>query len=380
MKTLKLADALARKMQGIATEADDALINDWLNANQENRWVYERILNDEEGVLEELRQVDSHSALNRVHRRAAKARRRKRLLVAVAAAILMAVGIFVIPRTNHKEIPKSLAQTDSIKEILPASDRAILITGDGSRLELKENGDTSFVYGDLQIVQEAGRLSYRTDAGSAIVEQQLITPNAGKYNMVLPDGSRVWLNAASTLKFPNRFTGKERVVELDGEGFFEVSKDAQHPFMVLTNGGSKVEVLGTVFNVKGYGMEKISTTLLEGSVKVSSNGATAIIKPGQVADALATGIKVGMGDIAAATAWRKDKFIFHNMPIWEMMEELSRWYDVKIVYDESYKQQQELYNGEIGRSVTLEKLLAMLEQTGVAHFKLKERTLYIRPY
>lgn len=379
MKTFELADAIARKKQGIATASDEMLINEWLKGNELNAQLYERIMNDEEQVLEQLKRIDTESALIRLHQRAVRERRISWVRIAVAAAILTMLGLFAVPMYDRFRNPVKETETAGVVDVLPASNKAILVAGDGKRLELGENGDTSFVYGNLEINQKDGLLRYELKEIGAVVQQELITPNAGKYSMALPDGSVVWLNAGSTLRFPNRFTGNERVVELDGEGYFEVAKDAAHPFIVRANANSEVRVLGTVFNVKGYGNDRIRTTLLEGSVRISGSGQTAELKPGEMADVGRLGIRTGKGDIAAATAWKNDKFIFHNMPIEEMMQELSRWYDVKIVYGEGYQQQEELYNGEIGRQVTLEKLMEMLEQTGVGHFRLKERTLYIRP-
>lgn len=378
--TFELADAIVRQKQGLATAADTLLINEWLKADQHNAQLYEKIMKDEDQVLERLKRVDTESALVRLHQRSAKERRTQWIRVAVAAAILTVLGLFVIPRFIQFKSPENVPiASEESGAILPAGDRAILLTGDGKRLELRENGDTTFAYGNLEISQKDGTLSYELRESAPVVQQQLITPNAGKYSMVLPDGSQVWLNAASTLRFPNRFTGDERVVELDGEGYFEVAKDAAHPFIVKTNSNSEVRVLGTVFNVKGYGGDRVRTTLLEGSVRINSKGQEALLKPGEVAEVGTNGIRTGKGDIPAATAWRHDKFMFHNMPVAEMMEELSRWYDVKIVYGDGYSQKEDLYNGEIGRSVTLDKLLDMLEQTGIGHFTLKERTLYIKP-
>lgn len=382
MNKYELADALARELQGTADEKDRALINEWIKSDKANEQIYASILKDEGDVLEKLRRVDTESALVRLHRRAAYEKRKRWARVAVAAAVLVTAGFFLLQRTSPKDQGKLLAeQENTVRDILPASDKAVLVLANGIRVELKEKGDTAIAYGGMQFIQEDGKLSYaqREETGAPEI-QELITPNAGKYRVVLADGTGVWLNAASKLRFPDRFADHERLVELDGEGYFEVSKDAKRPFIVKTSDNSQVQVLGTVFNVKGYDKEKIRTTLLEGSVKVSKGDHSKMIRPGEMAEINPGGIKTGKGDVEAATAWRHDQFMFHQMPIGEMMEELARWYNVKIIYEGGYNQQEENYNGEIGRSVTLDKLLAMLEQTGVARFRLKERTLYVRPY
>ncbi|MBN8879838.1 MAG: FecR domain-containing protein [Sphingobacteriales bacterium] len=379
-----LADALVRSIQGMGDENDQALIQEWLAADKDHERIYAALMEHKgsSDVLEKLKAVDTERALQRFHRRrVVEEKQRKWVRIAVAAAILAIAGLFIIPIVQpRKKVNGELAQQDVRSgDIAPASDKAVLVLAGGKKIALDERGDTAFAYGNLLISQQNGRLDLKERQADEIVQQQLITPNAGKYSVVLSDGTTVWLNAASKLIFPNRFSDRARVVELEGEGYFAVKKDAGRPFTVIVNGGSRVEVLGTVFNIKSYDSNKVRTTLLEGSVKVSKDGQSKLLRPGEMADVKAGSIRTGKGDIPAATAWRNDKFMFHNMPIEEVLEELGRWYDVQLHYAADYRQQQELYNGEISRSVTFDKLLAMLELTGVGRFKLQGRTLYITP-
>jgi len=382
MNRYELADALARIKQGRADEKDHAMVAAWLAMDKKNEEIYASILNDEGEAMEKLKRVDSRSALLRLHRRAAEDRRRVWMKAAAIAATLLIAVFFFMPRKDETQEKMPLAElSPETKDIQPANDKAVLVLASGKKIELAEGRDTMMRYGNIDFTENSGSLKYAQSRGLTPVEQQeLITPNGGKYHIILADGTGVWLNAGSRLKFPSRFEGGVRRVELRGEGYFEVSKDKDKPFIVKTSENSQVQVLGTVFNIKGYNEGRITTTLLEGSVKVSKGESSTIIRPGEMAQASGKGIKTGKGDIDAATAWRQDKFMFHQMPIGEVMEELGRWYDISIVYEDGYRQQGENYNGEIGRNVTLDKLIDMLEQTGVARFKLKERTLYIQPY
>jgi transmembrane sensor len=378
----ELADALVRSIQGVSNEKDIALINKWREADVANEKTYAAIVKDGgKSLFEKLRGVDTPAALVRIHKRMDTIKRRRWFAVAAAAITLLFVGLIIQQRSVHKSEPVAdMPQQLTPNNILPATNKAVLVLADGSRVVLNKSGDTAFTHGTAQIRQQDGTVRYEDQENVAVMQQELITPKAGTYSIVLADGTTVWLNAASSLKFPNRFAGNERVVELSGEGYFEVAKNAQKPFKIFINGGSQVEVLGTVFNVKGYEKERVRTTLLEGSVRVSTTSVSKVIAPGEMAMAGTNNIQTGAGDIAAATAWKNNQFVFHQMPVREVMDELARWYNIELVYAQDYKQQESNYNGEISRGVTLDKLLMLLEQTGVGKFDLKGRTLYISTY
>lgn len=387
MELNSLVQAISRQIRGISSAEDDAVIEQWLSADQGNKAVYAAIA-DEQQQLEaanRMKQIDTAAALKRVYRKAETAPQRFWLYTkqsakwAVAAASIVAVVVYVAntPRTKTQ----TAATLEATADKMPAKKKAILLTGSGNEVVLQENGDTTFVQHGIKINQHGGLLSYTVSDNTDIIQiHQLITPKAAKFSMMLPDGSKVWLNAASSLKYPSRFTGPERLVELEGEGFFEINKNADQPFTVLVNGATKIQVLGTEFNVRAYNSSKVETTLIGGAVKVSVHDVSKLLMPGELAIAEDRQIKLKKGDIASAIGWRDDKFVFHDLPVSEVMAELSRWYDVAVVFDNNFGEAGTLYNGEISRDVTLKKLTELLEKTGIAKFRLTDGTLHVLPY
>ncbi len=310
-----------------------------------------------------------------------------RKLVSVAAVFLLLAGfgIFFWLRRTHLHKPLS-AQTRTEKniEIKPGGDKAILTLANGSQIILDnaQNG----------VVATQSGISIRKDANgkvvfdaSSVVARNLVpgfntitTPRGGQYQVVLPDGSRVWLNAASSLKFPTFFSGIERNVELTGEAYFEVAKNKSKPFKVFSQ-NQTVEVLGTHFNINAYPDEDvINTTLLEGSVRISKRSADGkkesgerMLKPGQQAK-LGTDIQISNADVQAAVAWKNGYFVFAHEPIQSIMRQLSRWYDVDVVYQG--KATTENFTGTISRFENISEVLDMLQLTGAVHFKIESQT------
>ena len=197
--------------------------------------------------------------------------------------------------------------------------------------------------------------------------------------MVLADGSKVWLNAASSLRFPAAFTGKERKVELMGEGYFEVAKNASMPFKVEVN-GMEVEVLGTHFNINSYNDEPaIRTTLLEGSVKINKNNTTSLLKPGQQAEVNSAGEVRIINDagIDEAVAWKNGKFQFDRADIYAVMRQIARWYDVDIEYKGAAIRSH--FGGTISRNVNLSQVLNMLHLTGEVKCEVNGKKIMVMP-
>jgi ferric-dicitrate binding protein FerR (iron transport regulator) len=195
---------------------------------------------------------------------------------------------------------------------------------------------------------------------------------------MLSDGSKVWLNAASSLRFPASFAGKERKVELLGEAYFEVAKNAAMPFKVKVN-GMEVEVLGTHFNINSYENEStVRTTLLEGSVKINNNNSSSLLKPGQQAQVNKAGeIKIiNNVDVEEAIAWKEGKFQFDRADIHDIMRQLARWYDVDVEYKGSVSSH---FGGTISRDVNLSQVLNMLHLTGEVKFQIEDRKVIVMP-
>ncbi len=198
------------------------------------------------------------------------------------------------------------------------------------------------------------------------------TPAGGQFQVTLSDGTRVWLNASSSLKYPESFSDSVRKVVLTGEGYFEVAKNASHP--VYGNvGNNEVRVLGTHFNVNAYpDNSETVVTLAEGSVKLNGS---ALLRPGQQGSIDNTGkIRTGPADLETALAWKDGQFIFKMTPLQDLMKQVSHWYDAKIVYRDTIS---EHFNARIPRDVPVSRLLHLLEATGQVHFKIEDRTITV---
>lgn len=305
-----------------------------------------------------------------------------------AAAVLfifISSAVYFLVNTNTNDnsalvnINNSAAPED---DRLPGGDKAMLTLADGSQIVLDSAGNGILAeQGNTKIIkQQDGQLVYNAaGAGTDVIAYNtLTTPRGGQYKITLPDGSKVWLNAASSLKYPAAFTGNDRKVEITGEAYFEVAKDASKPFKVQVN-QMEVEVLGTHFNINGYGDEEvIRTTLLEGSVKINTAAGSNLLKPGQQAQLQKTGrIKlINDADLEETMAWKDGNFQFENSDIKTVMRQLSRWYDVEIEYKGTVSKH---FIGTISRDVNLSKVLAMLQQTGEVKFKIEGKKVVVMP-
>lgn len=298
-------------------------------------------------------------------------KRPRRIGVMVAAVttgvLLMAAGAWWW-QNNHTTAPVKLAGQSQIKnDIAPGITKATLQLADGSQITLDSSRTGTLAQqGNVKIVQtNGGELAYSgsTTANAAVQYNILTTPRGGEYQVTLPDGTKAWLNAASSLKYPTAFVGNTRTVELSGEAYFEVAANAAKPFTVHTN-KSTIEVLGTHFNINAYTDEKTTlTTLLEGAVKVSSNNGQTILSPGQQANINASSgaLQVKTVDTEEAIAWKNDQFAFRDMNLPTIMRQIARWYDVEIVYTGTPSADE--ISGKISRNYNISQVLKMLEYT-----------------
>ncbi len=308
--------------------------------------------------------------------------------LSAAAVFLIAVACWMVV-TNRQQQGESIASTvvDSATrkygdDVLPGSFKAELVSGNGMVTHLIRDKDSTFNEGGQNIYTRADMLVYRPkDHPVAETEwNTLRTPNGGEYAVTLADGTKVWLNAASSLHYPMQFTGKERRVELTGEAYFEIAKDKDKPFIVAVN-RMDVQAVGTVFNVNSYANADSATvtTLEEGSIKVTTRHSTVMVSPGEQVKADLKTTTVSNADVTLATAWKNGLFQFNKAPLAEVVQQLSRWYDVHVVYDRDFKQPK-FFTGEIKRNVPLSKLLQMLELTGMATFKIEKNTVTVMPF
>lgn len=266
-------------------------------------------------------------------------------------------------------------------DIMPGGNKAILTLADGTKVILDSaNNGAITKQGNVTVIKlNDGLLSYEktTDTNMEVVYNTITTPRGGQYQLVLVDGSKVWLNAASSIKFPNVFNGNERRIELTGEGYFEVEHDVKKPFYVNA-GGIEVKVLGTHFNVNSYADESsVKTTLLQGSVKVIEGANSKTIVPGMQAQVSGNGnISTLQVDVKEVVAWKNGKFIFDNANIRSIMRQLEKWYDIEVEYQTI--DTDETFMGSISRNVNLSQILDMLEKTGSLKFQMVGRRIIVQ--
>ena len=309
-----------------------------------------------------------------------------RFQYAAAAVIICIISIstYFLLKPEHSN---QIGRTGNVEiihknDLAPGANKAVLTLANGASiiLDSAQNG-TLTTQGNTKILKLNGMLTYEDSnkASSAVLYNTISTPRGGQYQLVLADGSKVWLNAASSLRFPAAFTGKERKVELMGEGYFEVAKNASMPFKVEVN-GMEVEVLCTHFNINSYNDEPaIRTTLLEGSVKINKNNTTSLLKPGQQAEVNSAGEVriINNADIDEAVAWKNGKFQFDRADIYAVMRQIARWYDVDAEYKGAAITSH--FGGTISRNVNLSQVLNMLHLTGTVKFEVNGKKIMVMP-
>lgn len=312
----------------------------------------------------------------------------RRVKIQYAAAVIIicifSVGAYLLIKPgNIKEISKTASHINSNhkNEIPPGKNVAVLTLADGSSiiLDSSHNG-TLTTQGNSRILKLNGMISYNNlnKKDAPVLYNTISTPRGGTYLLVLTDGTKVWLNAASSLRYPANFVGKQRKVELLGEAYFEVAKNAAMPFKVEVN-GMEVEVLGTHFNINSYEDEPvIATTLLEGSVKINKNNSTSLLKPGQQAEVKKNGDVhiINKADVEEAIAWKEGKFQFDRADIHMVMRQIARWYNVDVDYKGTISSH---FGGTISRNVNLSQVLNMLHLTGEVKFEVKDQKVLVMP-
>ena len=305
--------------------------------------------------------------------------------IAVAATVmgLLLLSTFLLyNRNTSKETANAEVDKRRFKnDVLPGGDKATLTLADGSTVVLDDarNG-TLAQQGSSKVIKVDGKLMYdpANNNSKEIVYNTISTPNGGQYQLELPDGSLVWLNATSSIHFPTSFMGKERRVEVTGEAYFEVAKNRDMPFIVTVN-GSEVQVLGTHFNVNAYSDEdNVKTTLLEGSVKFVSGTNINMLRPGQQSQLASNGLikVVSNVDVDEVVAWKNGMFDFDNAGIETVMRQLSRWYDVEIEYKGKTDDQ---FIAEMRRNIKLSDALKALELTGKVKFEIQGKKIIVLP-
>lgn len=301
--------------------------------------------------------------------------------VAVAAAvglILVSAGLFFF--NQDQPVQHNSIAVRKVHDVAPGITTATLILSDGRDVVLANamNGKIAEQSGTYIFKTADNKLVYKTNstAGNPAEFNTVLTAKGQQYQVVLPDGSKVWLNAASSVKFPATFAElKNRVIELTGEAYFEVTKDKQHPFIVKTS-TQQIRVLGTHFNVKSYADEAVTrTTLLEGSVRVYGPKADLILKPGQQSQVSARDQKLSSADVSESVAWKNGDFIFNDEEFSSVLKQVSRWYNVEIIDEAGHAGLR--ISGTVSRSKNLSVVLKGLEKAGQLKFKIIGRQVVV---
>jgi ferric-dicitrate binding protein FerR (iron transport regulator) len=304
------------------------------------------------------------------------------LKAAAVLAVALSAGLWFV---NHqpKTTQAALVKNTPIA-IRPGGNKAYLTMANGSTIVLNDvkNGNVAVQAGIQVNKVKNGLVAYdskdKVPAPNAATQFNTITtPRGGQYQVLLADGTKAWLNAASSLKFPVAFNGDERKVEITGEVYFEVAKDKAHPFIVKAN-DVNVRVLGTHFDVSAYADDDaVITTLMEGSVKMTKGTVSSLLKPGQQGIAINNkgNVTLQNADIEATEAWRKGLFIFHDETIANVMKIMARWYDVDIVYEGDVKNKE--FGGSTSKDKNIVTLLENMKLTGAIHYRIDGRRVIV---
>ena len=309
--------------------------------------------------------------------------RRMTLRWSVAASVILLIGLFVGRMVNEWRDLDEMRMLAETERIVPGV-KAELILSTGERVVLNQQRVSIEGVNETGIQNDSVTgLNYTTAKvqGEELVYNTMRIPVGGFYQLALSDGSKVWLNSMTELRFPVAFTGEERKVYLTGEAYFEVAPDSKHPFIVVTEEGMEVKVYGTEFNMSTYQHGVVQTVLVSGKVgiRVNATGKEVMLAPKQMAEySEKTGmVRVEEADPYRYIAWKDGEFVFERETIEEIMERLGRWYDVKVFYEnESLKQKR--FTGVIGRYENIEQVLRLIEGPATLRFEVKGNVVTVK--
>jgi ferric-dicitrate binding protein FerR (iron transport regulator) len=384
MDNIRLQELLQRLRNHALNDNEMEELNDWYHQLTGGRTDFEAWVKEEGG--EQGLRTHLYKNFNRKLEKSTRINRQKMLWYRVAAILVIAFtgGILLLRANKQAAVHKNVVAMAAKKApIMPGTNKATLILANGSSIALGDATDSTMAQAGVNIKKVGkGKLVYSTTGAAntpaAIAYNTVITPRAGQYQLVLQDGTKVWLNADSRLRYPVQFSGNERRVELEGEAYFEVVHNDAMPFKVVT-GEVITTDLGTHFNIKAYNDDdKIATTLLQGSVNVNDQltGQTKLLIPGKQARITKGNgvINIANAPIEEVVAWKNGYFIFDNEDIRSVMKLISRWYDVDVTYHLSKNVH---VGGTFSKAENLDHLLKSFELIGNIHCDLKERRIIV---
>ncbi|GAB3650170.1 hypothetical protein GCM10028791_16980 [Echinicola sediminis] len=375
-----------KKVHASLSQEEERQFKAWLEESADHRTYFDHVVRfykdgsqfgDEQGWAEKAWPEFSENLSDTKQRRWPIGR----YAAAIAAALVLVLVVTAVlkPSLFDKENPGQTVAT-----IGPGTEKAILLMDDGTSYDLSSGKPLNLEDGGSQIVSQGKSLQYRQGKSPAaqVKYNTLVVPRGGQFNLSLADGTQVWLNAGSTLKYPTNFTGSERRVELSGEAYFEVAKNTEQAFRVITD-QQVVEVLGTAFNIASYKEDaSIFTTLVEGKVSVFIKDKPEnkqVLSPNQQSEWVKgkEQIQQRSVDVREFIAWKDGWFYFKEKPLEEIMKALARWYDVQVKF-ENQEAKQLPFTGEIRKYEDLEDVLVLLEKTRDVQFKIERRTIIIK--
>ena len=395
----RFQELLNKYLDKTASQDEIEELHKWLREKPDQE-VFEKIWNDLPADTQFFGEDESQQILNRILQKTEPAEasipeesmpvpviehsRKRNYLLAAAIFFLVFTGILYLMDNRKSSAPLVNNNQPVTRDIdAPASNNAILTFGDGSTVVLDTAGDGSLaLQGNINVVKlPNGEIRYEGNAGinEPVTFNTLTVPRGSKIvTLNLEDGSRIWMNSASSLRYPTAFRGKERRVDITGEAYFEIAKNPSMPFIVNRN-GIETRVYGTEFNVNAYEDESnTSITLIEGSVEVFAEGKSTLLRPGQQAR-VSPEHRIQLveeADTEAAIAWKNGYFQFTGNNIETVMRQVSRWYDVEVIYEGEIPERQ--FAGQMDRSNSLSSVLKILEESNV-HFKTEGKKVTVMP-
>jgi len=362
---------MSRYISGLIDFGELQELDNWKKESEGNAKLFEELLDEanQKQAIARMQGYDSKATLQKLRQaivtsQKVKSIRRLWIRIAAAGTVLFVVGIFALFILKQKDVNLTTSLKPHPQYVPPGTDKAILTLANGKKVIINpKSSGLIAMQGGIQVSNaKGGTLVYRAsgETNSNMHQYNTIeTPRAGKYSIQLPDGTKVWLNAASSLRYPVAFKGNIREVILSGEGYFEVAKDKTKPFIVQA-AGQKVTVLGTHFNINAYNDEpQITTTLVEGSVHVEGGGNDGLLKPGQHSLFAQGKFKIEKADVYSATAWKSGQLAFLRTDLKAVLRQVSRWYDIDIEYQGTVPSF--TISGDVSRDADLSAMLEILK-------------------
>ena len=382
----QIDELIIKSLNGTIEEDEKKILEKWISISEMNKKIFENFHNKQWVTTElgKIYKIDKEAGWNTI-RQALESKDKIKVVrlswrkIAVAASLLLCIGIgsfLVLKKSSASPVIKS---SEIVDDIEPGRNGAILTLSNGKKIVLDDSKNGQLTNQNNTVVSKTnGGVVYNAGKNAETVYNTMTTPKSRQFSLQLADGTKVWLNAFSSITFPTVFSSNTRDVKLTGEAYFEVAKDKNKPFRVFVN-DIKINVLGTHFNVNAYGDEdNIKTSLLEGSIVISQKGKMVLLKPGQQAQSDKSGAIVVKNDVNLdeVMGWKNGVFYFENASLKVVLDQLSRWYDVDVVLEKGVDNRK--FEGEIERSLNLAQVLKILEKNEV-HFKLEGKILKVMP-